>query len=549
MTIRSLPFLSLVVLFSCSKNQNQSYRPNYAPAVVPIPASTLPLSPSAALTGGTITSGLRSGDFAISQNSIDALLNNPQRRGGDFISDLGSPVVPLETKSYPKIEENPFIVAKKERTSTFSIDVDTSSYSNLRNFVKKRQAPPADAIRIEEMVNYFDYNYPLPKGKGPFAIAAEVASCPWKPEHRLALIGLRAAEIPAIERPPANLVFLLDVSGSMDNPNKLPLLKKSFRLLLEQLDDRDRVAIVTYAGQERVALPSTPCSKRRKILRVLDDLDAQGSTNGEGGLKKAYRIARSEFHPKQINRIILATDGDFNVGISDQEQLKSLIQKEAKSGIYLTVLGFGMGNQQDDTMQTLAQNGNGQAASIDSLLEAKKVLVTELGATLQTVAKDVKIQVVFDPATVKSYRLIGYETRLLTTEDFDNDRKDAGEMGAGHRVTALYEIEPHRQTPGQIFALKVRHKAPNSSRSKLQTVPINDTGKAFTQASGEFQFASSVAAFGMVLRDSQHKGTANRKNIQRWAKAGLQHDPNGLRKEFLSLVKEAKLPSPRDAES
>ncbi|WP_411847376.1 von Willebrand factor type A domain-containing protein [Roseibacillus persicicus] len=544
MNFQRLPLVALLFATSCSQNGTTG---GYTPASVPAPASVAP-APSITV-GGTITSGLRSGDYAVSGNSIDAILNNPNRHGGDFIGSVGVPLGSPERGSYPKIQENPFIQANKESTSTFSVDVDTSSYSNLRNFVKRKQVPPADAIRIEEMVNYFDYNYPLPKGDAPFAIAAEVAACPWQANNRIALIGLRAAEVPAIERPPANLVFLLDISGSMDNPNKLPLLKKSFRLLLDQLDDRDRVAIVTYAGDDRVALKSTSCSERNKILRTLDDLEAAGSTNGEGGLKRAYRIARSEFSPEKINRIILATDGDFNVGLSDQDELKTFIKKEAQSGIYLTALGFGMSNHRDDTMQTLAQNGNGQAAYIDSLLEAKKVLVTELGATLQTVAKDVKIQVVFDPTKVKSYRLIGYETRLLTNADFSNDRKDAGEMGAGHRVTALYEIEPREQATGKLFTLKIRHKAPKSTRSQLQTVPIVDTGKTFREASGEFQFASSVAAFGMLLRDSGHKGNTTRENVLQWARPGLNYDPNGMRKEFISLVKKAKLSQLKRASS
>ncbi|MGJ8724671.1 MAG: vWA domain-containing protein [Roseibacillus sp.] len=537
MTERSWPLFAFLCVAGCSQTNNHRFAKGAS--VVPSVTVGAPAY-SMSSASGSATAGLRSGDFAITQNSIDSVLNNPNRASSKF-----SP----QSQSYPKLQESPFIATHKENTSTFSVDVDTASYSNLRSHLKAKQVPPASAVRIEEMVNYFDYNYPLPQGNAPFAITAEVASCPWQPTNRLALIGLRAAEVPSIERPPANLVFLLDVSGSMDSPSKLPLLKKSFRLLLDQLDDRDRVAIVTYAGEERVALPSTPCSERNRILRTLEDLSAGGSTNGEGGLKKAYQIASKQFRSEKINRIILATDGDFNVGISDQEQLKALIKKEAQNGISLTALGFGMSNHRDDTMQTLAQNGNGQAAYIDSLLEAKKVLVTQLGATLQIVAKDVKIQVVFDPAKVKSYRLVGYETRLLATEDFDNDRKDAGEMGAGHRVTALYEIEPQPQTTGQLFTLKVRHKAPTSTRSKLQTVPISDSGNPFQKASDEFQFASSVAAFGMLLRDSTHKGITTPSNIRQWAKAGLSHDPNGFRKEFLTLVKKAKLPKHRKAES
>lgn len=539
---RTLLSLTLLSFIGCTSSRNESHISPTPPASYPalispssIPSGvagftlpSIPASTNAALTGGTITSGLRSGDFATPQNVIS---------GGS-----------TPNEQYPKKTENPFVLTKKEDTSTFSVDVDTASYANLRRFVRQRQTPSPDSIRIEELINYFDYQYPLPQGDAPFAIAAEVASSPWKSENRLALIGLRSAEVDSVERPPANLVFLLDVSGSMSSPQKLPLLKKAFRLLLTQLDERDRVAIVTYAGYEQVALPSTSCRDKNKIIKVLDKLDSNGSTNGSGGIRKAYQLARKQFGKGEINRVILATDGDFNVGISNQEDLKALIKKEAQSGVFLTALGFGMGNLRDDTLQTLAQNGNGQHSYIDSLLEAKKVLVTELGATLQTVAKDVKIQVVFDPKKVESYRLIGYETRLLSTADFANDKKDAGEMGAGHRVTALYEIKPFPHATGKLFSLKVRHKAPNSSRSKLQTVPIMDNGKDFAQASSEFQFAASVAAFGMLLTDSEHKGTSSRSQVYQWAKAGLRQDSSGLRKDFLSLIKKTKLPKPRETD-
>lgn len=506
--------------------------PESAPKVLPAPTFI-----GGGNLGGMVTAGNRSG-FAV--------LSAP-----DF-----------NTESYPSKNENIFKSAARDPLSTFSIDVDTASYANLRRFVRENERPPAGAIRVEELINYFDYGYPAPTGEVPFGIHTEVAGCPWNPRHKLALIGLRSEEIPATKRPAANLVFLLDVSGSMTAPEKLPLVKKSMRLLVDQLQARDRVAIVTYAGEDTVALPPTSCSRKDKIIAAIDELESGGSTFASGGLKKAYELARKNFQPNGLNRIILATDGDFNVGITNDGDLKKFIKKEAQSGVTLTALGFGMGNLKDSKLQVMAQNGNGQHAYLDSELEARKVLVKELGATLQTVAKDVKIQVEFNPATVTSYRLIGYETRLLNAEDFDDDRKDAGDMGAGHRVTALYEIVPpgvpdpvkpvaglkyqKPRTPTgnetDLFTLKVRYKQPRGIRSQLLTRTVADSQKTFEQASSDFRFASAVAAFGLLVSDSQSKGDTTRSKALSWASAALTPDPNGLRRDFLSLARKAKLP-------
>ncbi|MDP0490626.1 MAG: VWA domain-containing protein [Verrucomicrobiota bacterium JB023] len=515
----------LILLGHCAGPATAPYSSVNRP-LPPTPTSPLPSVTLSAISGGTITSGLRSGDYAITQNSIDRLLNQPQQSAAG--------------ERYPQAPFNDFISSSRRPRSTVSIDVDTASYANFRRFTTEGITPQPGALRTEEMVNYFRYNYAAPEGGAPFSIATEIASCPWNPANRLALIGLRAKDIAPVERPPANLVFLLDVSGSMDGENKLPLVKKSLRLLLEQLDEEDTVAIVTYAGSENIALPPTPCSKKRTIRRALSRLKAEGSTNGEGGLTKAYQLARKNYHPDKLNRVILASDGDFNVGISDPDKLEELIRKEARSGVSLTALGYGMGDLRDDVMQSLAQNGNGQHAYIDTLSEARKALVTDLPATLQTVAKDVKLQVRFHPDRVKSYRLIGYETRLLNDADFADDGKDAGDLGSGHRVTALYELVPGTATSGPLFTLSVRHKEPQGTQSHLQRFPISDAGKDFSQSSHEFRFASSVAAFSQWLNHSPHLNGTTRRDILAWAKSGAEYDPHGYRKEFLSLASKTK---------
>ena len=468
----------------------------------------------------------------------------------------------FNTEAYDYICENPFMLVKQTPLSTFSIDVDTASYANVRRFLMNGQLPPKDAVRIEEMINYFTYDYPQPKGDTPFAVNVEVASCPWKAQHRLVRIGLKGREIDMDKRPPSNLVFLLDVSGSMASLNKLPLLKRAMKMLVRNLRENDRVAIVVYAGASGLVLPSTPCTDRPRILAALDRLDAGGSTNGGQGIQLAYRVAAESFMAGGVNRVILATDGDFNVGITNQGSLTRLIEEKAKSGIFLTVLGFGMGNYKDSTLEKLADRGNGNYGYIDTINEARKLLVEQLVGTLITIAKDVKIQVELNPAKVQAYRLIGYENRLLRAQDFNDDRKDAGEIGAGHTVTALYEVVPpgvsldlpsvdrlKYQTPpvtaidltsAELLTVKLRYKAPDGDASQLLTVPVLDAGADCIAASRDFRFTAAVAALGMLLRDSEHKGDASFETVLALARAGLGGDPHGRRAEFLGLVKMAR---------
>ncbi|MBV9080826.1 MAG: von Willebrand factor type A domain-containing protein, partial [Elusimicrobia bacterium] len=423
--------------------------------------------------------------------------------------------------------------------------------------------PPKDAVRIEEMVNYFSYDYPEPTDNRPFSITTDVAACPWAEGHRLVHIGLKGRSMDAAHQPPCNLVFLIDVSGSMDEPNKLPLVKSAFRLLTQQLRAKDRVAIVVYAGNAGVVLPSTRGSEKQKILDALDRLEAGGSTAGGEGIQLAYKIARENFLREGNNRVILATDGDFNVGVSSDGELLRLIEKERRSGVFLTALGFGMGNYKDSKMQTLADAGNGNYAYIDTALEAKRVLVFQMGATLFTIAKDVKIQVEFNPARVASYRLIGYEKRLLNDEDFNNDAKDAGEIGAGHTVTALYEVVPaglgewksgvdplkyQTRTPvdtadrsGELLTVKFRYKAPQGEKSHLITTVLKDEGaRPIQRASENLRFAASVAAFGMILRESPFIGKFSYDDAANLAAGALGDDPDGYRAEFVRLVKAAR---------
>jgi Ca-activated chloride channel family protein len=466
------------------------------------------------------------------------------------------------TEAYARIVENPFLEVSQNPLSTFSIDVDTASYSNVRRFLADGQLPPADAVRIEELVNYFTYDYPAPKGPEPFSVDAEVAGCPWNDGHRLVRIGLQGRRIDAGQLPERNLVFLLDVSGSMGDPRKLPLLKASMKLLVEQLTARDRVAMVVYAGASGVALPPTAGDHKDTILAALARLEAGGSTNGAGGIQQAYQLARQNFHPGGINRVILATDGDFNVGITSEGALTRLIEKERESGVFLTVLGLGTGNVKDSTMEKLADAGNGNYAYLDTLSEARKVLVTQAGSTLVTIAKDVKIQIEFNPARVQAYRLIGYENRLLSAEDFNDDKKDAGEIGAGHNVTALYEIVPvgapsptagvdplRYQTPraatpqaggDELLTVKLRYKEPREDHSRLIAGAVQDAGGSLGQASADTRFSAAVAAFGMLLRGSEHKGSASFAQVRELARQSLGQDPNGYRAEFLTLVDKAE---------
>ena len=411
------------------------------------------------------------------------------------------------------------------------------------------------------MVNYFSYDYPAPAENGPFAVHTEVAQAPWNLEHRLLHIGLKGKEMAGEERPPTNLVFLLDVSGSMRSPNKLPLLKRAMRLLVERLTENDRVALVVYAGASGLVLPSTSCDQKEKILAALEGLEAGGSTNGGSGIQLAYRTAASNLISGGINRVILATDGDFNVGITNQGDLTRLIEEKAEGGVFLSVLGFGMGNYKDSTLEKLADMGNGNYAYIDTIQEARKVLVDQVNSTLVTIAKDVKIQVEFNPVQVRSYRLIGYENRLLRKEDFNDDAKDAGEIGAGHTVTALYEIVPAAQRDrasgvdplryqrrietteaaqnGELLTLKLRYKEPAGQSSRLLEYPVRDSGRGYGQASRDFRFAAAVASFGMILRDSPHRGNVTLDGVLELAEEGRGTDRHGYRTQFLELVKKA----------
>jgi Ca-activated chloride channel family protein len=462
------------------------------------------------------------------------------------------------TESYRRYDDSGFRDVLTDPLSTFSIDVDTASYANVRRFLEGGSLPPKDAVRIEELLNDFPYDLPAPRGGDPFAVWTDVGTAPWAPEHRLMRVALKAREIDAANRPPANLVFLVDVSGSMQPENKLPLLKRSFRMLLESLEPKDRVALVVYAGSSGLVLDSTPVTSSGAIAEAIDRLEAGGSTNGGEGIVLAYKVAQSNFVPGGINRVILATDGDFNVGVSSEGDLTRLVETEAKSGTFLTVLGFGMGNYKDSTLEALADRGNGNYAYIDSLLEARKALVEQTGGTLVTVAKDVKIQIEFNPVEVASYRLLGYENRLLAARDFDDDAKDAGEMGSGHVVTAFYEIVPAgsgRGTPvleyqtstptdaaksGEMATVKVRFKEPDGETSRLSSTTVRAGQGVAPERAADFDFASSVACFGMLLRESEHRGDASWAMVRDLASRGLSWDPGGWRAQFLALAGKAE---------
>ena len=452
-------------------------------------------------------------------------------------------------EEYNTIQENKFVFTHKEDVSTFSIDVDRASYSNMRRFLNAKQIPPKDAIRIEELVNYFDYDYPKPKGNHPFAIHTEVTKCPWNDKNQLVSIGLQGKEIKSELLPAMNLVFLLDVSGSMNSKNKLSLLKESLKLLMSQLRAKDRVAIVVYAGAAGMVLPSTPATEKDSIIAAFDRLQAGGSTAGGEGILLAYQLARQNFIENGNNRIILATDGDFNVGVSSNDELERLISDQRQSGVFLTVLGFGMGNLKDSKMETLADKGNGNYAYIDNLNEAKKVLVKEFAGTLFAIAKDVKIQIEFNPNEVAAYRLIGYENRVLAKKDFDDDKKDAGELGAGHTVTALYEIVPtgnglklpkEKNISGaktdRLLNVKLRYKYPDEDKSQLLEHEVSKKSIS-KKASANMAFASDVAQFGMILRDSPFKGNASYQELISAISKHLAKDADAYQKEFEGLVK------------
>ncbi len=473
-------------------------------------------------------------------------------------------------ESYAAIVENPFRKVTDHPLSTLSIDVDTASYANVRRkLLWDKRWPEKGAVRIEEMVNYFPYDYAGPQegDEHPFAAHTHVSRCPWEGRHRLLRVALKGKEIHPDSRPSSNFVFLLDVSGSMRPANKLPRVKEAMKMLVERLGENDRVAIVVYAAATGLVLDSTSCDHREQVLAALDRLHAGGSTNGGAGIQLAYRTAEEHFITGGVNRVILCTDGDFNVGVTSRSELLRLIEEKARSGVFLSVLGFGVGNYQDDRMEMLADKGNGNYAYIDTINEARKVLVDQMTGTLVTIAKDVKIQVEFNPAKVEAYRLIGYENRLLAKEDFHDDRKDAGEIGAGHTVTALYELAPaggRVRTPkvdplkyqtrpglseaaagGAICTVKLRYKQPDAAKSTLMTHEVFDGGGRFEKAPRDFRFATAVAAFGMILRDSKHKGTYTLDAVIEQAKSSLGEDPFGYRGEFVQIVERARQLAPR----
>jgi Ca-activated chloride channel homolog len=461
-------------------------------------------------------------------------------------------------ESYSHVQDNPFVRVADDPRSTFGVDVDTASYAIVRSYLGRSQRPPKDAVRLEELVNYFRYDYAGPTDGRPFAVHLDAAGCPWAPSHRLVRIGLKGREVPAAERPPSNLVFLIDVSGSMDEPNKLPLVKQALRMLVRMLDDRDRVSIVVYAGSEGLALPPTSGARKETILAAIGSLSADGSTHASAGIRLAYEMAAQGFIRGGTNRVVLATDGDFNVGVTSEGELVRLIQEKAKSGVFLTALGFGTGNLKDATLEKLADRGNGNYAYIDGPAEARKVLVEEIGGTLVTIAKDVKLQVEFDPRRVGAFRLLGYENRVMAHAEFKDDARDAGDIGAGHTVTALYEIVPadaplpgaapdalkyQRTVPGaadgSFLTVKLRYKEPEGARSTEMEVPLSSAGTSFADADEDFRFAASVAAFGMVLRDSPHKGSADLGRVLDWVRAATGDDPDGRRAEFGRMVAQA----------
>ena len=482
-------------------------------------------------------------------------VNSPRNYSGSYIDKE------LDREGYDNIKENEFQNVTDHPLSTFSIDVDAASYSNMRRLINEGHLPTPGAVRIEEMINYFSYNYPQPSSDKPFSITTESAPCPWNENHQLVMIGLQGKKIDVDKLPPSNLVFLIDVSGSMMQENKLPLVKSSLNLLADQLREQDKIAIVVYAGSAGLVLPST--NDKTKIKEAINALEAGGSTAGGAGIKLAYQTAQENFLKDGNNRVILCTDGDFNVGASSDDALENLIEQKRASGVYLTVLGYGTGNYQDSKMQKLADKGNGNHAYIDNISEAKKVLISEFGGTLFTIAKDVKLQVEFNSASVRGYRLIGYENRMLAKEDFNNDKKDAGDMGSNHTVTALYEVIPANAPDdddeqgtvdplryqskkqrkrsashaNELMFVKVRYKRPDEDSSSLIEVSVKNNSQV---ASNNMRFASAVAAFGMVLRNSAFKGGSNYKMIKSLATSGIENSDDAYKKEFLELVKKAE---------
>ncbi len=471
------------------------------------------------------------------------------------------PIVQSGGEAYPVLPENEFESVRNAPLSTFSADVDTAAYSNVRRFLGQGQLPPPEAVRVEELINYFKYNYTMEKTADPFSTSVESAACPWNTAHRLVRVAVKSHDLVENKRPQSNFVFLIDVSGSMDAPNRLPLVKDGMKSLVRRLGETDRVAIVTYAGESGVPLQSTNCSDKERILNVIDSLQASGSTNGGAGIQTAYSVAKNNFIKGGLNRVILATDGDFNVGVTSPEALVKMIENESQSGVFLTALGYGMGNYKDAMLQKLADKGHGNYAYIDNAEESRKALVEQMNSTLVAVAKDVKFQVEFNPARASEYRLIGYEKRAMPAQDFNNDSKDAGVLGAGHTVTAFYEIvmTGTRGTPGidglkyqahpaepvntdaspELLTVKIRYKSPEGNVSKRLEIPFTDKGEGFERASSEFKFAASVALFGQVLRRSQLIGNAGMKHVIDWADDCRGPDEGGYRREFIQLARKA----------
>jgi Ca-activated chloride channel family protein len=489
--------------------------------------------------------------------SNSAAMNSPSAPMMEAQKQEGSYDAENKGERYAEISENPFLETSRAPLSTFSIDVDTASYANVRRHLNEGQMPPKDAVRIEELINYFEYDYPQPIGNVPFSVNTEVATAPWNAKHKIVSIGLQGKKVALEDAPPSNLVFLVDVSGSMNAPDRLPLVKQGLKFLAQQLSAKDRVAIVVYAGKSGLVLPST--NNRGEILNALDSLESGGSTNGGQGIQLAYKVALDNFIQGGNNRVVLATDGDFNVGLTSDNELVQLVENKRRSGIFLSVLGFGTGNTNDSMMEKLADRGNGNYAYIDSQSEARKALGEQVAGTLYTIAKDVKIQVEFNPSKIAGYRLIGYENRLLANRDFNDDKKDAGEIGAGHSVTALYEIVPAGQAVendgielkyskvepsesnfnDELLTVKLRYKEPNETQSKLLTQGLLDRGNSIDNATDNLRFASAVAEFGMLLRDSRYKGSANFNDVSSLAGNSIGSDLKSYRNDFLDLIRKA----------
>ncbi|MDQ3042837.1 MAG: VWA domain-containing protein [Acidobacteriota bacterium] len=531
-------FISSLIFSACSlsSNSNVGYK----------------TSETSEVAQSRSNSNMMSSNSAMMQNTSSATPSAPyQLQKGEFDEKQTS------GERYAEIAENPFLETSRAPLSTFSIDVDTASYANVRRYLNDGQMPPKDAVRIEELINYFEYDYPQPIGNQPFSVNTEAATAPWNKQHKIVSIGLQGKKVSMEDTPPSNLVFLLDVSGSMNEPQKLPLLKDSLKILVNQLTAKDRVAIVVYAGASGLVLNST--NNRGEILNALGNLESGGSTNGGQGIQLAYKVALDNFIQGGNNRVILATDGDFNVGLTGDNELVNLIEAKRRTGIFLSVLGFGTGNTNDSMMEKLADKGNGNYAYIDSQTEARKALGEQVAGTLYTIARDVKIQVEFNPARVAGYRLIGYENRLLANRDFNDDKKDAGEIGAGHSVTALYEIVPAGQAVendgielkyskvepsesnfnDELLTVKLRYKEPNETQSKLLTQGLLDRANSIENASDNLRFASAVAEFGMLLRDSRYKGSSNFDNVASLAGNSVGSDLKSYRSDFLDLIRKA----------